>query len=31
MTTLIFRGDRIGEALQFDANNDTTTVEIGRR
>jgi Ca2+-binding RTX toxin-like protein len=31
MTILKFRGDQIGEALQFDANNATTAVEIGRR
>jgi len=29
MTTLTFRGDQIGEALQFDPNASTTTVEIG--
>jgi Ca2+-binding RTX toxin-like protein len=30
MTTLTFRGDQIAEALQFDDNAGTTTVEIGR-
>lgn len=30
MTTLTLRGDQIGEALQFDPNASTTTVEIGR-
>ena len=30
MTTLTVRGDQIGEALQFDPNATTTTVEIGR-
>jgi Ca2+-binding RTX toxin-like protein len=30
MTTLTVRGDQIGEALQFDPNGTTTTVEIGR-
>lgn len=30
MTTLTVRGDQIGEALQFDPNASTTTVEIGR-
>jgi len=29
MTTLTLRGDQIGEALQFDPNASTTTVEIG--
>lgn len=30
MTTLTLRGNQIGEALQFDPNASTTTVEIGR-
>lgn len=30
MTTFTFRGDQIGEALQFDPNAGRTTVEIGR-
>jgi Ca2+-binding RTX toxin-like protein len=30
MTTLTFRGDQIGEALQFQTNGTTTTVEVGR-
>jgi Ca2+-binding RTX toxin-like protein len=30
MSTLTLRGDQIGEALQFDPNAGTTTVEIGR-
>jgi Ca2+-binding RTX toxin-like protein len=30
MTTLTVAGNRIGEALQFDPNGATTTVEIGR-
>ncbi len=30
MTTLTLRGNQIGEALQFDPNAGTTTVEIGR-
>ncbi|MBS0124866.1 calcium-binding protein [Thetidibacter halocola] len=30
MTSLTFKGDQIGEALQFDSNGLTTTVEIGR-
>ncbi|MGQ0567110.1 MAG: calcium-binding protein [Gemmobacter sp.] len=29
MTTLTLRGNQIGEALQFDGNANTTTVEIG--
>jgi Ca2+-binding RTX toxin-like protein len=30
MATFTFRGDQIGEALQFDGQGGTTTVEIGR-
>lgn len=30
MSTLTLRGNQIGEALQFDGNGGTTTVEIGR-
>lgn len=30
MTTLTVRGDRLGEALQFDPNATTTSVEVGR-
>jgi Ca2+-binding RTX toxin-like protein len=30
MATLTFRGNQIGEALQFDGQSNTTTVEIGR-
>jgi len=30
MTTLTVRGNQIGEALQFDPNASTTTVEVGR-
>ena len=30
MTTLTLRGDHIGEALQFDPNASTTSVEIGK-
>lgn len=30
MTTLTFKGDQIGEALQFDGNGNNTAIEIGR-
>lgn len=30
MTTLTVSGDRLGEALQFDSNASTTSVEVGR-